>query len=81
MKERGAEVITKTTEKLYRYAKDYETFCLFVRTYSANAEAVEAQMDAVAETITEEQVAQMMSGTVLEPASFVYLDDYLTEGN
>lgn len=79
VKERGAEDISRTTAKLYRYAKDYENFCLFARTYSQNAAAVEKQLDAIAAKVTPDQVAEMMSGTILEPASFVYLDEFLKE--
>lgn len=82
--ERGGSILTPSTAKVFRFAKDYKTeaglFSLFVRTYGEDSAAVEAQLDAIAQTITEEQILQVMSRIVLEPYYFEYLDNYLERG-
>lgn len=68
------KILSKTTAKTYRYAKNYTKdgakFCLFVVTYSKDAEDVEKQLDAIAKKV--------------EPAEksyddFEYTDYYLQE--
>lgn len=49
------KIISKTTAKTYRYAKNYEKdgkrFCLFVVTYSKDADSAEKQLDKIAKKI------------------------------
>lgn len=50
------KIISKTTAKTYRYAKNYSKkdgtkFCLFVVTYSDDAAKVEKRLDSVAKKI------------------------------
>lgn len=82
--ERGSSVLTPSTAKVFRFAKDYKTeaglFSLFVRTYSEDSAEVESALDSVAQSITEEQVLELMSRIILEPYYFEYLDNYLERG-
>jgi len=59
---------------LIRYAKDYTVgkvkFSLFVRTFSANADAVEAELDRYAKEITKEYALNAASSA--STASFTY---------
>ena len=49
------KILSKTTSRTYRYAKNYEKdgtkFCLFVVTYSKDAESAEKQLDKIAKKI------------------------------
>lgn len=50
------KIISKTTATTYRYAKNYEKddgtrFCLFVVTYSKDADSAERQLDKIAKKI------------------------------
>ena len=49
------KILSKTTAKTYRYAKNYERdgnkFCLFVVTYSKKAESAEKQLDKIAKKV------------------------------
>lgn len=74
------KIISKTTAKTYRYAKNYTVgktkFCLFVVTYR-NDDKIEKELDKVAKKI-DEAVAQKIAleSTI---ASFEYTDYYLEE--
>lgn len=75
------KIISKTTKKTFRYAKNYEAenikFCLFVVTYLDDAELAEKRLDEVAEQI-EPAVAQKV---VLDSSNsnFEYTDFYMEE--
>lgn len=81
------QIISKTKSKTYRYAKNYSRgkgkdktkFCLFVVTYSDDAESVEKQLDKIAKKI-ELTTARLV---VLESSNtnFEYTDFYLKEEN
>lgn len=49
------KILSKTTAKTYRYAKNYERdgkkFCLFVVTYSKKAKTAEKQLDKIAKKV------------------------------
>lgn len=67
------KIISKTTAKTYRYGKNYtkdgKKFCLFVVSYSKDAESAEKQLDKVAEEIEPEK----------DYADFEYTNYYLEE--
>lgn len=73
------------TKPIYRYAKTYAVkdgdselkISLFVRTFSTDAEKVEARLDAVAETITPAQAREVITNPVW--SAFTYLNEYLEE--
>lgn len=56
-------IIKKTEDVAFRYAKNYEKgdkkFCLFVFTYDDNAKAVEKFLDKVAKAVTVTQVKEI----------------------
>lgn len=75
------KIISKTTKKTFRYAKNYKTgdvkFCLFVITYLDDAKVAEKRLDEVAEKI-EPAVAQKV---VIDSSNsnFEYTDFYMEE--
>ena len=74
-------VIKKTLEKTYRYAKNYEKgkhkFCLFVITYSNDADTVVKQLDATAKKIKVSEIESVISDS--EYNNFKYTDFKLEE--
>lgn len=62
----NATVYQTATQPLIRYAKDYTVkkvkFSLFVRTFSTNTVAVEAELDRYAKEITKEYALNATSG-------------------
>lgn len=74
-------IISKTTAKTYRFAKNYQKgetkFCLFVVSYRKDAKAVEKELDKIAKKITEATAKKV----VLESnaTTFQYTDYFLEE--
>ena len=80
--EAGTNLISLTDKTVYRYAKNYKTkgrggvrFCLFVRTYLDDAEAVEKQLDDYAARLKTEEVASAIAGA--DSKHFNYTNEYL----
>lgn len=84
---KGSSAYAISTEPMYRYVKNYHIgkgknivkYSLFVRTFSDAEAAVETQMDAATETLTEEYIKKIVSDP--DVLNFEYLDIYLTEEN
>lgn len=75
------KIIKKTTDKTYRYAKNYEKgkhkFCLFVITYANNADVVERQLDDVAKKLKASEIAKAVEDST--DATFTYTKYSLEE--
>ncbi len=67
------KILSKTTAKTYRYAKNYERdgkhFCLFVVSYSKKADDIEKELDKVAKKV---DIPENLS-------DFEYTKHFLTE--
>lgn len=85
------QIISKTKSKTYRYAKNYSRgkgkdkikFCLFVVTYSDDAENAEKQLDKIAKKITSNKIdIETVKEVVSESTNtnFTYTDFFLKEG-
>ncbi|MBP5724407.1 MAG: hypothetical protein J6X18_12655 [Bacteroidales bacterium] len=74
-------IIKKTTQKTYRYAKNYTKkaikFCLFVLTYCDDAKGVEKQLDKIAKKIDDDFAKQVVGQSTT--TTFEYTDFYLEE--
>lgn len=75
------DIISKTTAKTYRFAKNYEKgktkFCLFVVTYRKDGKAVEKELDKIAKKIDESFAKKVVEESTA--VSFKYSDYYLEE--
>lgn len=80
------QIISKTKSKTYRYAKNYSRgkgkdkikFCLFVVSYSDDADNAEKQLDKIAKKIDIETVKEVVSEST--NTNFEYTDFFLKEG-
>lgn len=74
-------IISKTTAKTYRFAKNYKTgdtpFCLFAVSYRKGAKSIEKELDKIAKKI-DEDVAKRVVNTS-NATSFEYTDYYLED--
>ena len=78
----GTNILEIANKPLYRYAKNYKTagengvkYCLFVRTFSTDKDAVERELDAFAETLQAEDVRPAVAGS--DSVHFTYSNHYL----
>lgn len=79
---KAGSAVYQTTDKVcYRYAKDYTKskvgYCLMVFSDIESAETVEAQLDAIAKTITKEQALKASANGT--PTNFEYLANVIKE--
>lgn len=74
-------IISKTTAKTYRFAKNYKTgetpFCLFVVSYRKGAKSIEKELDKIAKKIDEETAKKVVNAP--NATSFEYTNYYLEE--
>lgn len=72
-------IYLKSEKIMYRYAKNYKVgkteFCLFVRTYRDDKKGVEAELDKVAKTVTEDYAKKIAVLSTIE--NFEYLNEFL----
>lgn len=76
------KVAFKTTHETHRFAKNYRSddgsaFCLFAITYRDDAEAIEKELDEIAEQLDEAEIAKAVE--TASDVSFTYTKHNLKE--